>query len=135
MLASCLFSLWIFVATGATYNTKNDTRRLLEIGSGSGAAFKPEEWPEPLWRDPIFDGAADPTVIWDNRRKEWRIFYTQRRAKGSEALPGVSWCYGTAIATATSSDFGAHWKYRKNCCHFTNRWSAWRSLTRCLARQ
>lgn len=43
------------------------------------------------------------------------MFYTQRRAKGSESLPGVSFAYGTAIGMATSSDYGATWKYRGTC--------------------
>ena len=90
----------------------NGGRQLLEVNSRTGASLHPERFPAPLWRDPIFDGAADPTVVWDERRREWRIFYTQRRAKGSEELPGVSWCYGTAIGMATSSDGGASWAYR-----------------------
>ena len=36
--------------------------------------------PAPLFRDPVFDGAADPSMIWDNINHQWLIFYTQRRA-------------------------------------------------------
>lgn len=25
----------------------------------------------PLFRDPIFDGAADPTVIWNEQERQW----------------------------------------------------------------
>jgi hypothetical protein len=66
--------------------------------------------PAPLFRDPIFDGAADPSVIWNPAEKEWWIFYTQRRA--TARIPGVAWCYGTKIGIAASHDEGRHWYYR-----------------------
>ena len=34
----------------------------------------------PLFMDPKFEGAADPHLVWDQKRKGWWIFYTQRRA-------------------------------------------------------
>ena len=34
----------------------------------------------PLFRDPIHDGAADPTVIWNPHEKAWWLLYTNRRA-------------------------------------------------------
>lgn len=69
--------------------------------------------PKPLFRDPVQDGAADPTPIWNAREKKWFIFYTNRRAKtpASEA-PGVTWVHGTKIGIAESSDLGATWSYR-----------------------
>jgi hypothetical protein len=36
-------------------------RQLIEI---RGTHFAIEKAPAPLFRDPVFDGAADPTVIW-----------------------------------------------------------------------
>jgi len=66
--------------------------------------------PAPLFRDPIFDGAADPSVIWNPSEKEWWVFYTQRRA--TARVPGVAWCYGSRIGIAASSDEGRHWYYR-----------------------
>ncbi|WP_308467220.1 glycoside hydrolase family protein [Rathayibacter soli] len=36
--------------------------------------------PYPLDRDPIFDGATDPTGIWNRAAKAWWMFYTSRRA-------------------------------------------------------
>lgn len=90
---------------------------LLMLGCGvvSGQSvgrpfFHAEQAPAPLFRDPVFDGAADPTVIWDPGQKEWLIFYTQRRARLD--LPGVAWCYGTAIGIAASKDGGITWTYR-----------------------
>ncbi len=69
--------------------------------------------PKPLYRDPVHDGAADPTLIWNRKRHEWWMFYTNRRAD----LPGlgkndVSWVHGTRIGIAVSKDFGATWSYR-----------------------
>ena len=35
---------------------------------------------KPLFRDPVFDGAADPVVVWNPKIKKWWMFYTNRRA-------------------------------------------------------
>jgi sucrose-6-phosphate hydrolase SacC (GH32 family) len=68
---------------------------------------------KPLFRDTVFDGAADPTVIWNKNEKKWFMFYTNRRAnKADTALNDVSWVHGTPIGIAESSDEGATWKYR-----------------------
>lgn len=63
----------------------------------------------PLFRDPIYDGAADPTLIYNKKEKEWFMFYTNRRA----SVPSVKYGYvhGTDIGIATSKD-GANWLYR-----------------------
>lgn len=67
---------------------------------------------KPLFRDSIYDGAADPTIIWNGKKKKWFMYYTNRRANiGGN---GVSWVHGTPIGIAESSD-GAHWKYKTNC--------------------
>ncbi len=67
---------------------------------------------KPLYRDPIFDGAADPTLIWNKKEKKWFMFYTNRRANiGGN---GVSWVHGTPIGIAESKD-GAHWTYKTDC--------------------
>jgi len=65
--------------------------------------------PKPLYRDPIYDGAADPTIIWNKKEKKWWMFYTNRRAADKNAV-GVTWVHGTRIGIAQSSD-GANWKY------------------------
>jgi hypothetical protein len=68
---------------------------------------------KPLFRDPIFDGAADPVVIWNRHENKWFMFYTNRRAKApASETPGVTWVHGTHIGIAESSDGGANWKYR-----------------------
>lgn|GEM_PF-227813 len=65
--------------------------------------------PKPVFRDPVYDGAADPVVIWNPLVKKWWMYYTNRRATMTQ-LPGVSWVFGTPIGIAESED-GAHWKY------------------------
>jgi len=65
--------------------------------------------PKPVFRDPVYDGAADPMVIWNPLVSKWWMFYTNRRANMT-SLPGVSWVFGTPIGIAESTD-GANWKY------------------------
>ncbi|WP_370476324.1 family 43 glycosylhydrolase [Tamlana flava] len=65
---------------------------------------------KPLFRDPVFDGAADPSIVWNKKEKKWFMFYTNRRAKDSTAS-GVAWVHGTKIGIAESKD-GAHWAYK-----------------------
>jgi hypothetical protein len=69
---------------------------------------------KPLFRDPIYDGAADPTVIWNQNEQKWFMFYTNRLAN-VKGLDGVSWVHGTRIGIAESSDGGATWTYRDTC--------------------
>ncbi|RXZ80919.1 glycosyl hydrolase [Paenibacillaceae bacterium] len=68
--------------------------------------------PAPLYRDPIHDGAADPTLIWNEKEQAWWMFYTSRRANVD--CPGVAWCYGTGISMASSADGGCTWVFRGN---------------------
>lgn len=32
--------------------------------------------PAPLYRDPIYDGAADPVMVYNRSEKNWWMFYT-----------------------------------------------------------
>lgn len=72
-------------------------------------ADKREIVPAPLFRDPIYDGATDPTVIWNREEKCWWMLYTQRRS--SDITIGVSNIHGTRIGVASSTD-GNRWLYR-----------------------
>ena len=65
--------------------------------------------PAPLFRDPVYDGAADPVLVWNPDKRFWWMFYTQRRAKID--VPGVEWCHGTEIGVAESRDSGFSWTY------------------------
>ena len=66
--------------------------------------------PAPLFRDPFFDGAADPTIVWNRHEASWWILYTSRRATAPAV--GYSWAHGTDIGVASSVDGGATWVYR-----------------------
>lgn len=66
---------------------------------------------KPLFRNPVFDGAADPAIIWNKNEKKWFMFYTNRRANAKN-VNGVTGVHGTRIGIAESSDNGATWKYR-----------------------
>lgn len=66
--------------------------------------------PKPLFRDPVHDGAADASTVYDRAAGEWRMFYTNRRADLAVPDKDVSWVHGTHIGTATSKD-GASWRY------------------------
>ena len=68
--------------------------------------------PKPLYRDPVYDGAADPVLIWNHQRAKWWMLYTNRRAN-VPGLRGVSWVHGTRIGIAESEDGGATWKYQR----------------------
>ncbi len=70
--------------------------------------------PKPLYRDPIFDGTADPVVLWNQHEKKWFMFYTNRRAN-AKGETGVTWVHGTRIGLAESFDNGATWRYRGTC--------------------
>ena len=86
--------------------------QLLLILSGSFLSFctysqKPA--PKPLYRDPVYDGAADPVVVYNKQQKVWWMFYTNRRASLNDST-GVAWVHGTRIGIAQSKD-GREWKY------------------------
>jgi hypothetical protein len=98
------FCLWMGLGAGA------------QRVSAQGALPEGNVAPKPLFRDPKFDGAADPTLIWNRKEGEWWMFYTNRRANltGAEAVTDpkdVSWMHGTHIGIAVSRDNGATWLY------------------------
>lgn len=70
----------------------------------------PRQADKPLYRDPIYDGAADPVVTWNAKDKKWWMFYTNRRATMRDSS-GVRWVHGTRIGIASSKD-GATWTYK-----------------------
>lgn len=99
---------------------------ILLASSLQAQEFLINEAPAPLFRDPIFDGAADPSVVWNDSCQEWWIFYTQRRA--NIPTQGVAWCYGTGIGIAVSGDFGRSWHYKGICQGLrsgTEEWTFW----------
>lgn len=66
--------------------------------------------PGELYRDPVYDGATDPTVV-QGADGGWWMFYTQRRASHPDPGPGVAWVHGSRIGVAHSPD-GLTWSYR-----------------------
>lgn len=64
----------------------------------------------PLFRDPIYDGAADPVIIWNTVAKEWWLIYTNRRA--TVECQNNAWVHGTDLGIASTSDGGKSWTYR-----------------------
>ncbi|KND23338.1 glycoside hydrolase family protein [Streptomyces acidiscabies] len=66
--------------------------------------------PAPLFRDPVHDGAADPTAIWNRETEEWWLVYTNRRTAAPG--PGTAWVHGTDLGVAVSADAGRTWTYR-----------------------
>lgn len=67
--------------------------------------------PAPLFRDPVHDGATDPTVVWNRDEKRWWILYTARRADADDET-GVKWVHGSDIGLASTPDGGRTWEYR-----------------------
>lgn len=60
--------------------------------------------PRIIFRDPVFDGAADPTVIRRVSDGKLFMFYTQRRATVDCPADSVEWCYGTKIGAAVCDE-------------------------------
>ncbi|MEO7576089.1 MAG: hypothetical protein ABIT83_00595 [Massilia sp.] len=78
----------------------------------SGWACAADTAPKPVFRDPVFDGAADVSIVYDRAARLWKMFYTNRRATMRLPDPDdVEWVHGTAIGVATSDD-GMHWRYQ-----------------------
>ena len=77
----------------------------------SNAGAQPQQSaPAPMFRDPIYDGPADPVVVYNPTTKQWQMFYTQRRANVESA--NVAYCYGCKIGVAYSPDNGRTWVYK-----------------------
>jgi hypothetical protein len=106
--------LIIPAATGIPWLTTMKTTSLflalLWLAPGLSAAESGVVAAKPLYRDPVYDGAADPTLIWNPQAQKWWMFYTDRRAN-APGLSGVAWVHGTPIGIAESADGGAHWSF------------------------
>ncbi|SJN34428.1 hypothetical protein [Sphingobacterium sp. JB170] len=93
-----------YLGTGMDEPKINENIRIVDARKNSAV-----QSPKPLYRDPVYDGAADPVVVWNKALKRWFMFYTNRRAN-KDGLTGVAWAHGTAIGIATSPD-GVSWTY------------------------
>lgn len=105
--------------TGAILNGNTITKAVYNLGNCDLKKYMNKEAidnptkvaSKPLYRDPKFDGAADPIVIWNKEEQKWFMFYTNRRAN-LKNTNGVDWVHGTPIGIAESADGGLTWKYR-----------------------
>ena len=77
----------------------------------AGAPIGIRKAPAPLFRDPVHDGAADATLVWNRAEQCWWMLYTNRRADADDEK-GVKWVHGTDIGIASTPDGGATWNYR-----------------------
>ncbi len=69
-----------------------------------------EPAPRPLLRDPVHDGAADASLVYNRGLGRWELFYTNRRATLRLPRPkDVSWVHGTRIGIASTQD-GNRWQ-------------------------
>jgi hypothetical protein len=98
-----VFLMIVPMTKSQTNDRMVETKQVLRSLGGQAA--------KPLFRDPVYDGAADPVLCWNRREKKWFMFYTNRRANAPDT-PGVTWVHGTRIGIAESSDGGATWNYR-----------------------
>ncbi|QDH79905.1 family 43 glycosylhydrolase [Echinicola soli] len=86
---------------------------LLGIGqelSAQQQAGQVRKAPAPMYRDPIYDGAADPVMVWNRQERSWWMLYTTRRA--NMPTQDVSAYYGTKIGIASTKDHGQTWVFR-----------------------
>lgn len=58
--------------------------------------------PKPLYDDPVYHGAADPVIIYNKAKKNWWMFYTNRRATINDST--VQWVHGTRIGIVESKE-------------------------------
>jgi hypothetical protein len=87
-------------------------RALVLIGALALPAASQAAAPKPLYRDPVTDGAADVSIVFDKAHRQWVMFYTNRRATLKAPDPkDVAWVHDTPIGMATSRD-GLAWSYK-----------------------
>lgn len=68
---------------------------------------------KPFFIDPVWQGTADPTMLWNPFEQKFYVWYTQRRAD-LENNKGVEWMHGSQIGIASSKD-GKEWIYEGVC--------------------
>lgn len=82
----------------------------IETQAQSNSSETLHQAPAPLFRDPIYDGAADPVLVWNRAEKSWWMLYTCRRANAPTY--DVSAYYGNRIGIASTDDHGQNWTFR-----------------------
>lgn len=84
---------------------------LMETRATKAPGYTPSYAPKPLYRDPVYDGAADASIVFNKATQQWDMFYTNRRATLKTPDKDVSWVHGTALGVASSTD-GVTWTYK-----------------------
>jgi len=70
-----VFVLCLVALFGLATNTKHRSEPVPDSTQLPGKTAN-----KPLFRDPLYDGAADPVVVWNRRERKWFMLYTNRRA-------------------------------------------------------
>ncbi len=107
----CALAVWLTGCASAPLSCCSPSP---EDGAALAAPPPDQVAPKPLYRDPVMDGASDPTLIWSPRDHKWFMFYTSRRANVPGLGGGVAWVHGCPIGIATSDDGGVTWKYLRD---------------------
>ena len=69
--------------------------------------------PAPMYKCPMGDAPAQPSIIWNHQEKCWFMFYHQRNKHSVlREEYALSFIAGTDIGIASSSDNGKTWRYR-----------------------
>ena len=110
MIASCLLACSGLVSAQMTGGNPEEVKQTA---------------PAPLYRDPVYDGVADPVVVWNKEDRSWWMLYTQRRANVNAG--NVAYCYGNDIGIASSCDHGRTWFIVE---YSTSIWREERTLSR-----
>ncbi len=75
----------------------------MDLAIAASSIRRPESsTPAPPYRDPVFDGVADPVLIWNPQSKAWWMVYTPPWAELN--LRGRAWMHGTEIGMVASCD-------------------------------
>jgi hypothetical protein len=108
VLATVFFVACAGAAPADTHGPQSDGKDGVRLTEAPGRKVAPK----PLYRDPVHDGAADVSIVYDRARTQWTMFYTNRRATMKlPDLKDVAWVHATRIGIATSKD-GLAWNYQ-----------------------
>ena len=86
MIASCLLACSGFVSAQMTGGNPEGVKQTA---------------PAPLYRDPVYDGVADPVVVWNKEDRSWWMLYTQRPVSYTHLVRRVQ-CSMSASKTSFS---------------------------------
>lgn len=98
MIASCLLACSGFVSAQMTGGNPEEVKQTA---------------PAPLYRDPVYDGVADPVVVWNKEDRSWWMLYTQRRANVNAGNVAIAMeMISVSLPAVTWQDVGLSWSTR-----------------------